>query len=414
VTSVPTEVADLADSLPDDLLAPEAVRDPYSLLGALRSSSPVHWSRRHHAWILTRHDDVLTALSDERLSTDNIRPLQRRMTLPEQERFAPAAELLESWMLFTDPPLHTRLRAPVRSTFTPRAVERLRPRIVEIVEQLVRDAGQVFDFTSTVALPLPALAIAELLGIPASALDQVRDWSRMLGALVVGKVQDEAMWDKALAAAIGFTDLFTDLVHHYEAHPADNLITALLATRRDEEALTEAQVVGACTMLLFAGHETTTNLLSSGLLALLLRPEAHAALHADPSLVPTAVEEMVRFDGPAKVVVRRVREAHVLHGRRLEQGQPVYLAIAAANRDPAVFDHPDRFDIGRTPNRHLGFGWNRHFCLGAQLARLEVATVLEAVRSSIPTLQLACDSQELRWQANVVGRALRRLPVEVV
>jgi cytochrome P450 len=167
-------------------------------------------------------------------------------------------------------------------------------------------------------------------------------------------------------------------------------------------------------MLLFAGHETTTNLLSSGLLALLLRPEAHAALHADPSLVPTAVEEMVRFDGPAKVVVRRVRDAHVLHGRRLEQGQPVYLAIAAANRDPAVFDNPDRFDIGRTPNRHLGFGWNRHFCLGAQLARLEVATVLEAVRSSIPTLQLACDSQELRWQANVVGRALRRLPVEVV
>jgi cytochrome P450 len=403
-----------AEIPPVDLVSVEATRDPYAVLGDLRRRDPVHWSGRHRAWILTRHADVQAALTDDRLSTDNITPLQAKMSAPEQKRFTPAARMLGSWMLFNNPPVHTALRTPVRSAFTPRSVDGLRRRLVVAVDDLLDEliARGSGDFVELVAFPLPALAIAELLGVPRHAHREFREWSRLLGALVVGKVSDERAWQKAMAAAEGFNELFGELIERYERKPADNLISALVSSS-GTGGLQRDQLVGACTMLLFAGHETTTNLIASGVLALLTHPDQRDLIAAQPSVIDTAVEEMVRYDGPAKIVVRRVRSDHDLDGHALRAGQPVFIALAAANRDPDVFDDPESFDVRRDPNRHLGFGWGQHFCLGAHLARVETAVVVNRLLERLPGMQLGCSAAALEWQANIVGRSLKSLPVAV-
>jgi len=395
----------------DDILAPAAVADPHSFFRRLRAASPVHWSTRHRAWILTRYRDVLAGFSEERLSTDNIRPLQAKLSPADRERFAPAAKLLSSWMIFTDPPVHTALRAPVRTAFKPKSVESLRPALEERVDELLAGMAKLSqcDLVRELAFPLPADAIAMLLGVPAARRNDFKRWSGMLGALVTGKTGRPDVWERALQAERHFTDLFAGLIERYERAPVDNLITELIRARDAGEYLSANQMVGACALLLFAGHETTTNLIASGTLALLRHPEERERLRAEPKLIESAVEEMLRFDGPSKVLVRRVRDDFDWGGRHLESGQRVFLSVAAANRDPEEFPDPDRFDVGRTPNRHLSFGWGRHFCLGAQLARLEAQIALGRLLERFPQLRLA--DAELAWQPVILGRSLKRLPV---
>lgn len=395
----------------DDVVAPRAVADPHRFFRELRESDPVHWSERHRAWILTRFSDVEEALSDERLSTDNITPLQKRMSAAEQARFEPAAKLLRSWMIFNDGEAHRRLREPVRAAFKPHSVEKLRGQIEDLVDDALDRLATLpsVDLIRDFAFPIPATVIALLLGVPENRQEEFKSWSKMLGALVIGKVERADVWNRALEATHEFTEFFSLLIEEYERKPGDNLISRLIAARDQGSTLRPDQVVGACTLLLFGGHETTTNLIASGTLALLQHGEAFERLRSDPDLIGPAVEEMVRFDGPSKIVVRRVKIPHTRHGARFETGQAVFLSTAAANRDPAVFTEPDRFDITRAPNRHLGFGWGRHFCLGAQLARLEAQVAIGRLVKHFPNLRLA--TSDLSWHPTILGRALRELPV---
>lgn len=399
--------------LPDDILAPAVVADPHPFFRRLREHSPVHWSARHRAWILTRYKDVMAGFGDERLSTDNIRPLEAKLSTADRERFAPAAKLLSSWMIFTDPPVHTGLRAPVRTAFKPKAVEALRPALEARVDELLAGMGGQgrCDLVREFAFPLPADAIAMLLGVPAERRQDFKRWSGMLGALVTGKTGRPDVWERALQAERHFSELFSGLIERYEREPADNLITELIRARDAGEYLSADQMVGACALLLFAGHETTTNLIASGTLALLRHPGQRERLLAEPERIESAVEEMLRFDGPSKVLVRRVRHPFDCQGHRFEAGQRVFLAVAAANRDPDEFPAPDRFDIARAPNRHLSFGWGRHFCLGAQLARLEAQIAVRRLLERFPRLRLG--DEALVWQPVILGRSLKRLPVEL-
>ena len=393
-----------------DLVSAGVVADPHALFKQLRSDGgPVWWLRRHKAWLLLGYEDVVKALDDEELSTDTITPLQRHMTAEQRERFQPARDLLAGWMIFNDPPMHTTLRAPVRRAFTPRSVSRLEDDIAALTDRLLDELDPTgFDFVDRIAHPLPAVVIAYLLGVPDERHEDFKTWSKQLGALVMGKVSRADAWDRALTATHDLDELFSQMIARVRREPWEDLVSTLVGGSADHGELSDNQLVGACSMLLFGGHETSTSLLTNSTRHLIGRPDRQAQLRADPAV---AVEEVLRFDGPSKIVVRRVREDGERFGVPMRAGQPVFCSNAAANRDPAVFERPDELVLDRDPNRHLGFGWGMHFCLGSQLARLEARVVMPKLMDRFPRLRLAVDPAELRYHPTIVGRTLKSLPL---
>jgi len=397
-----------------DLLAPAAVADPQGALTPLREDDPVHWSDRHRAWIVSRYDDVASALLDQdHFSSDRVTSVFDEKLTPEQRAARePTFRILGSWMVFRDPPDHTRLRDLVRSAFTIRAVELLRPRVAELVEGLLAgplERGSV-DLVREVAYPLPATVIAEMLGVPASDRELFKAWSDDITVLVFGGAEEPGRRDRAQQGIVDLAGYLSDLVTHYRARPADNLITRLVQAQEHGDRLTDDEVVSTGTLLLFGGHETTTNLIANGFLALLRNPGELDRLIASPDLAASAVEELNRYDGPSKFVVRRAAAQVELHGRTIAPGDAVLLAQCAANRDPRRFDEPDRLDLGRERNRHAAFGFGIHYCLGAPLARMEAQEALPRIARALGHAHLV---EEPRWQPLVVSRALQALPLEI-
>lgn len=396
-----------------DLLSPEAVADPQRVLTRFREHDPVHWSERHRAWIVTRFDDVAAVMRDHRaFSSDRVTSIfSEKLSAEEQEERRETFRILGGWMVFRDPPDHTRLRGLVSSAFTPRAVERLRPRVVTLVDGLLEGplASGRCDLVREIAYPLPAIVVAEMLGVPASDRDLFKAWSDDVTALVFGGPAGGERRERAQAGLTELAAYLGELVAHYRAAPADNLITALLGARENGRGLDDDEIVSTCTLVLFGGHETTTNLIANAFLALLRHPGELERLAAEPALAPTAVEELNRFDGPSKFAVRRAARDRELGGRTIRSGDAVLLAQCAANRDPRVFSDPDRLDLGREPNRHAAFGFGIHYCLGAPLARMET-------REALPRLVRRLRRPVLldgppRWQPLIVSRSLVSLPI---
>jgi cytochrome P450 len=395
-----------------DLVGPAAVRDPHAAFVRLRAAGPVVWLPRHRAWLLLDYDLVKHALQDEELSTDTITPLYTRLAPAERERLRAAEELLRGWMIFNDPPVHTRLRRPVAAAFTPRGVAGLRDDIERLADGLFArlEPGATVDFVRDVAYPLPAAVIGLLLGVPADRFVDMQAWSRQLGALVMGKVSRGDAWDRALAAAEEMSAFLRGLVEERRRRPGQDLVSRMLEVGGDDE-LSEVQLVGACSLLLFGGHETTTSLLSTAVMHLTGDEPARRRMAEDPRSVESAIEEVIRYDGPSKILVRRVRADCSWRGYEFRRGQAVYCATMAANRDPTEFPAPDQMRIDRAPNRHVGFGFGLHFCLGAQLARLQAQVVLPRLFRRYPDLRLACAREDLSWHPTVVGRTLQSLPL---
>ncbi|GAA3222287.1 cytochrome P450 [Pseudonocardia petroleophila] len=399
-----------------DLLGDDAVRDPYPLLAALREHDPVHWSPRYRSWFVTRFDDVSDALRDPRFSSDRISPYRRaKLDGPDADPAVRAAfGVLEDWMVFKDPPDHTRLRKLLSRAFTPRAVDRVRARITEVTDELLDAAlaggtGRT-DLIGDFAYPLTAAVIAEVLGVPRRDHPRFKDWSDQITGLVFGGMGDPNRHTAGAHGMAELTEYLTGLVRDHEREPADDLLSALISARDDDDALSQDEVISTGVLLLFAGHETTTNLIGSGLLALLRDPGQRALLAADPGLVGGAVEELMRFDGPAKTVARLMADDVELRGRTLRRGERVFLCPSSANRDPAVFEDPDRLDITRRHGRQLGFGVGMHYCLGAPLARLEASVAIPRALDRLPGLRPAED--ELRWHPVLLSRGMLRFPVE--
>jgi len=397
-------------ALDDDVRSEAAMADPHGFFRRLRGHAPVHWSARSNAWIFTSHAAVSEGFKDPRLSSDRLGPLEAKMTPPHRAAMAETFALLRGWMVFRDPPVHERLRDPVRRAFTRSSTTRLTAMVETIVDELVTDmaARPDCELIADFAFPLPAIVIAEMLGVPREDRDMFKTWSRKLSGLVFGAVEQPNR-DRAAGEAAGeFTEYFTALIRRYEAAPADNLISALIDARNEGSALTADQMVGACTMLLFGGHETTTGLIANGMTMLLTHRAEWARLRRDPALVPLAVEESLRFEGLAKIMVRHVIDDHTLGTAHLAAGDRVYLSVSGANRDPAVFPEPDRFDVGRDPNPHLAFGHGVHFCLGAALARLEAAAAFRALVQRFPNLHLTAEPE---WLSTIIGRGVARVPL---
>ena len=393
----------------DDFLSDQNLRDPHPLFLKMRKERPIHWSSRYRAWIVTRHSDVLRGLRDPGLSSDRIGSLLD--SAPPESASRKALELLSDWMVFKDPPVHTRLRKLITKSFTSRAVSHIQERIEEIVSELLdrcEERGR-FDLVEDIAFPLPTMVIAELLGAPASDRARFRTWSDEISPVVFGSFDSAARRASAEGAILNFADYFSNLVSRYEANPSDNLITALIDARDSRDALSHDEVIATCMLLLFAGHETTTNLIGNGAYHLLTHPEQLRRLRKDPLLAASAVEETLRFDGPSKIIVRLAAQRLEYGDAVFQPGQRVFLVQSSANRDEDVFLRPDEFDIGRSPNPHIGFGYGIHFCLGAPLARSEATAVYSNLFKRFPSLSLL--DGEVPWEPVLLSRGVLSVPV---
>ncbi|CAN5811237.1 cytochrome P450 [soil metagenome] len=348
----------------------DLVDDPYPTYARLRDEAPVSWHADTGLWLVARHDDVDRLLRDRRLGRV-FEPYEPR------DRYAPWNLLNEHSLLELEPPEHTRLRRLTARPFTPRRIAGLRARIVELTDQLL-DAVDPdgFDLMSQFAELLPVEVIAELLGVPTELRAPLRPWSNHIVALYeLG--YDDATADDAITAASEFTAMLDDLIAWRRRAPGDDLLSALVHADVDGDALSRDELVATAALLLNAGHEASVNVIGNGVVALLDHPAQLASLRGDGDSMADAVEELIRYDSPLSLFQRTVFEAVEVAGQVLEPGARVGLLLASANRDAQVFEHADTLDLGRSPNPHVGFGAGIHYCLGAPLARMEIAVALE-------------------------------------
>jgi len=394
---------------------PEVHSDPYPAYAQLRELDPVHKGMFPGVWILTRYADCLLILRDPRFSSDS-----RKSELFELFREMVGQQspgLLEEnrarSMLFVDPPDHTRLRTLVNKAFTPRVVESLRPHMQDIVDELltaVLEAGSgTMDVVADLAYPLPIRVICEMLGVPPEDREVFRQWSSDL-VVSLDPIISVELFERANRAAEAFTDYFLGLIRDRRAHPRSDLLSGLIQAEDEGRSLTEDELISTCILLLVAGHETTVNLIGNGVLSLLRHPQEMGQLRAEPSLIRTAVEELLRYDAPVQLTGRTVLEDMEIGGRPIDKGHQVVAVLGAANRDPAQFPDPDRLDLGRNDNRHLAFGSGIHFCLGAPLARAEGQVAIATLLRRVPRIELATE-EELEWRETVTLRGLKSLPV---
>lgn len=397
--------------MPYDPWSPAFVADPYPAYAKLRREAPVFFHEPTGQWVISRYADVNTLLRDRRLGRSYLHVASHEEfgRPPEPEFLAPFWNLIRAGMLDVEPPDHTRLRRLVSKAFTPRMAEGLRPRIRALAEELaggLADRGGG-DLIAEVAEPLPVTVIAEMLGVPEDDRHLLRPWSARICGMYELDPPEETQ-RAAVRAAVEFSGYLRELARTRQPgeKAAEDLIGALAAV----DGLTEDELVGTCVLLLNAGHEATVNATGNAWWALLRNPGELARLRADPGLIPTAVEELLRYDTPAPMFERWVLEEVEVAGVRVPRGAEVALQFASANRDPEVFADPDALDLGRDPNPHIGFGAGIHFCLGAPLARIELAESLGALLRTAPDLRLL---EEPAWKPGFILRGLDSLRVEV-
>jgi pimeloyl-[acyl-carrier protein] synthase len=389
--------------------SPEFVADPYPFYQKLREIDPVHFMPAANGYFLTRYADVAAVLKDNRFGRELPANPAAHQELPEQLR--PLFAMFGNWMLFRDPPNHTRLRGLVNKAFTPRVVDGLRPHIQEIADELLDEMaadGGPQDLIARYAFPLPVIVIAQMLGVPATDRTLFKDWSSVLARAIDANPSPEELAQGAHVAQ-QVADYLRDVVNERRRAPKEDLISGLIAAEEQGQKLTEDELLATCVLLLVAGHETTVNLIANGTLTLLRHPAALAQLRATPDLIVSAVEELLRFESPVQSTSRYALQDVELGGKLIRQGQQVIPVLAAANRDPAVFANPDQLDLARPNNQHLAFAAGIHYCVGAPLARAEGQIALGALFQRFANLALA--TEQVEWRQSLVFRGMRALPV---
>ncbi len=390
------------------LLNPEVLANPYPLYHRLLSEAPVHWDPFLHTWVVTRYADVVTVLQHFSASRT---PTPEQLTAMGLSTLAPIAEVLVRQMLFMDGPAHGRIRNLASNAFTPRRVEALRSHIQEITDNLldaVLDRGRM-DVIADLADPLPAIVTAEMLGLLTSDWQQLTEWSTDF-AEALGNFQHNPDHAPRVLRSLGeMCAYFQHAVQEHRKHPRDDLISALLGAEHEGDCLTEEEVVANSIMLMTGGQETTTNLIGNGILTLLRHPAQLEKLRTDQSLIPSAIEELLRYESPIQYTSRLALDDVQMGGKTIRKRQAVIVVMGAANRDPERFSDPDRLDICRQDNRHLAFAWGAHFCFGAPLARLEGQIAFETLLRRMPNLSLV--PGPVNWRENLAFRGLTTLQV---
>lgn len=391
-------------------VAPDMRDNPYPFYKQLREQDPVHWSELIEAWLLTRYDDVISVLRSPDFSADRTQA-NNRFTQEMMERQDQSLVARATTMLGADPPEHTRLRNLVSKAFAARTVEAMRPHIQDIAVELLDAADpKDFDLIRDLATPMPVIVIAEMLGVPAERRADFKHWSDDIVASL-GALSSPDVVERAQAAAQDMAEYFAGVIEERRQNLGDDLISGLIAAEERGDVLSTEEMIATCILLLAAGNETTTNLIGNGMLALARKPDQLQLLTSDFSLIESAVEEFLRYDGTVQSTARVATKPLEIEGRKIEPGQLVMTSLAAANHDPAQFDNPDELDITRQDNRHVALGFGIHFCLGAPLARIEAQTAFRELLSRWPNPQLV--SNEVDWNPSFILRGPKSLPLNL-
>ena len=390
------------------LLDPEILANPYPLYGRLRREAPVLRDLFLHAWVITRYKDVVQVL--HHFSAERT-PSPEQLTSMGLASMNPIAQVMVKQMLFLDPPAHTRLRGLACQAFTPRRVQALREHIVDIANRLldaVIPQGRM-DVISDFAAPLPAIVTAEMLGVPAVDHPLLKSWSADFAEMLGNFQQNPDRFGRVLGSLEEMTAYFHAAICEQREHPRGGLISAFLAAESEGDRLSEEEIIANVIITMVGGQETTTNLIGNGTLALLRHPVQMQQLRSDLSLIPSAIEELLRYESPTQYTARQAPYDMEMEGKQMRKRDAVIAVMGAANRDPDRFPNPDCLDFNRKDNRHLAFGWAAHSCFGAPLARLEGQIAFQALLQRLP--DLALEPGPIEWRQNLALRGLTRLPV---
>ena len=408
-----------------DLLAKfshQLLTNPYPAYHVIRKLDPVHWSDSWQSWFITRYEDVAALMKDSRLSVAQVSNFSNRLntdgaSTSESEQAQKSLPSIEAWLasflLFTDPPAHTRLRALISKAFTPRSVELLAPVIQARVDRLLEplQTGQIVDLMQALAIPLPVMTIADFLGSRPQDFQELQGWSHDLASFLGNEHLSPAVVERSLASLEGMAEYFRALMQERRERPQEDLMSRLLQAQHEGSTLQESEILSMCILLFGAGHDTTTNFIANGLLALLQHPSESAKLIRQPEKVDRVVEEVSRYDSPSLIASRSVLQPVELGGKILRPGDSVNLCMGAANRDPAQFREPDRFHWEREEGSHIPFGRGIHFCVGSFLAKLEARTVFATLLQRWPGSRLAAPPERI---PTLAFRRLKNLKVELI
>ncbi|WP_372365396.1 cytochrome P450 [Candidatus Uabimicrobium sp. HlEnr_7] len=391
----------------------EIFANPYPCYEGILNNEPVHWNEMFKLWMIMGYDDIITFYKDKRLSSQRVPLIMKRIPEEIRGKMNPLSSSLSLWMLFLDAPAHTRIRSLISKVFTPKYIDTLKSDIKIITEELVDsfvEKGQ-FDIIGDFAYPLPVIVIARLLGIPEEDRDLLKVWSDGIAAILGAPSFTSQIAINANKYISEQNEYFRKIVKERRKNPQDDLISLLIHAEEQNEILGEEEILATCSLLLFGGHETTTNLIGNGMLALLNHDSEMQKLRNDPTLIAPAVEEMLRFDSPVQWNNRIAKENIEFAGHHIKKGQAVMLVIGSGNRDSQKFSNPQKFDITRKKHKHLAFGYSSHFCIGAALARLEGKYAVNTLLQKIENIELDCS--ELQWRKDLGFRGLVNFPVKI-
>jgi len=392
---------------------PATLANPYPLFARMRDEDPCHWSPRLKSWVLTRYDDVKAVTQDGKLSSNRLQPFFASLPSEEAQKIGDIIRYLSQWMVFKDPPEHTRLRRLTSKVLHAKSMQGMRAQVEDIAAWLLdglRGRDQ-FDFVAEFAGPLPCLVIMAMLGVPREDLATMKRLSDDMALFIGSSRMAAEKYDTAQAATHAMADYFRHLIDVRRAAPGTDLLSQLVHLRDGDDRLSEDELVATCILLLFAGHETTTNHIANGLLSLMQFPAQMHKLRNHPGLTNAAVEELLRHEGPSGAQVRVVQVEHERHGKTLMPGERLFMMLNAANRDPRAYADPDVLDIDRDGVAHLAFGYGAHICLGFPLARTEGQVAFGALLKRYAHIEAATAMQT--WLNSLVFRGVTALPVRV-
>jgi cytochrome P450 len=392
------------------LLEPQVLADPYPLYERLRREDPVHWDPYLHSWVVTRYSDVITVLHDFSAART---PTPEQLSAIGLSKLTPLARVMVKQMLFLDPPSHSRIRGLAACAFTPARVAALRNRIQQLANELldaVAPSGRM-DVLADFAEPLPAIVTSELFGVSTEFALQLKTWSAKFAEMLGNFQHNPDRIPSMLDTIENLTEFFRKAVEEQKSKPCPGLVHSLVKAELEGDRLTEEEIIANCIITLVGGLETTTNLIGNGVLTLLRHPDEMQRLKNDPSLIVSAVEELLRYESPSQHTARLAPSDVTLGGKNIRKRQAVIAVMGAGNRDPERFPEPNRLDLGRQDNRHLAFGWAAHFCFGAPLARLEGQVAFSTLLTRFPNLTL--ESGPLVWRENLGLRGLKALNVSL-
>ena len=393
---------------------PKTVANPYPYFSALRKDDPIHWHVKLKSWIVTRYDDVRSILSSDNITVDRLNNFYSKLPSDEAALLKEIVKYLNLWAAFRNPPDHTRMRKIMMVAFTRKSITEMQPKISSITDatlSALKNVNEV-DLVNHYASPIPGLTIMHLLGVPIDMLEEFKSWSDDMSKFIGGARNDRDKYEKASRGCRKMVSFFREIIEDRRENPSEGFLMDLINASVENDKFSDDELIATCMLILFAGHETTTNLISNGILTLIKNQSELKKLLRNPDLLDLTVEEIMRFDGPTNSLVRNVERDHELHNKKLKQGDRVFAMVSSANRDENIFNKPDVFKIDRSPNRHLTFGYGPHLCIGAALAREEGRIAIINFFKHYPKAKLK-EENSFEWIDAMVPRGLKKLDVKL-